>query len=164
MFTVQAESSCSVRIPGFRTHRAKSWKTIRERRYERFLWTQPASCRFHMCQKNLDNMQIYIDIWYMKKQSETKILLPLHFTPFEWNWNPCKWIVIAHPLSRFVSSFQDSQLKRDSIQMWFSLWHQITFRWQVKWQCQENQQNIIQNFDHDLGSPVKIASAPRWNN
>lgn len=73
------------------------------------------------------------------------------------------WIVTAHPLSRFVFSFQDSQLKRDSIQMWFSLWHQITFRWHVKWQCQEKQQNIVQNFDHDLGSPFKNASAPRWN-
>lgn len=98
-------------------------------------------------------------IWYMiyvKKQSESKILLPLHFTPFEWNWNPCKWIVIAHPLSRFVSSFQDSQLKRDSIQMWFSLWHQITFRWHVKWQCQEISKTSFKISITILAAPLRL--------
>lgn len=106
-----------------------------------------------------------------KNHNESNIFLSLHFTPFQWNPSKCQrmnllviteaidelWLLIPCPNLFF-------QLKRGSIQMWFSLWHHITFRWHVKWHFQQNQQKIIQHFDQDLSKPMKIASAPRWRN
>lgn len=125
--------------------------------------------------KKHDNM-IY-DIWYVKSKVNRKYsclftLLPLNETEtlanakqwtFQWlpeqfmNRDCSSFVQICFFISRLATQ---TRLHSDVI----SLWHQITFRWHVKLKCQENQQNIIQNFDHDPGSPIKIASAPRWNN